>query len=322
MTSRVTSRVASPLAALVAVLSGCTSTPDATPAHADAGVLTAAETSPAQPSIAPTQRGYVAVVAARETTDLAALLSSQLTQVLVQLGDVVEDGQLLAKLDDRSIREELAAAVAAKRAAQAGLEQARVAVAEAARTLETERAMMSQGTTSRSDFEAAEFAHEKARAAERQAEADLSTQDARVAGLRTRLSQTRIVAPYAGTVSVRYLDPGTFVSSGTPVVRLIASGQLLVRFAVPSRDAKHIEIDAPMHVDIEPAGVTARALVRHIAPELDPASQMIIVEADLELDDADAPRIKAGQAARVYSPSAPAHQSRPTPGQDEASSLK
>ena len=106
---------------------------------------------------------------------------------------------------------------------------------------------------------------------------------------------------------------------------MIASGQLLVRFAVPSSDAKYIQLDAPMRVDIEPAGVTARALVRHIAPELDPASQMIIVEADLELDDADAPRIKAGQAARVYSPGAPPQQSRPRPtasGQSEDSSLK
>jgi hypothetical protein len=41
------------------------------------------------------------------------------------------------------------------------------------------------------------------------------------------------------------------------------------------------------------------AVVRHVAPELEPASQMIIAEAELTLDDAQRAQIKAGLAARV-----------------------
>jgi hypothetical protein len=52
-------------------------------------------------------------------------------------------------------------------------------------------------------------------------------------------------------------------------------------------------------VDIETASLPVDAVVRHVAPELEPASQMIIAEAELALDEQTRDRIKAGLAARV-----------------------
>lgn len=245
-------------------------------------------------------RGYVAVIAAREATDVATELAGRVAAMHVQLGDQVTAGQLVATLDDRTAREDLAVAVAAQRAAEAVLSSARVEVEETARVLETERALQAQGTTSRADLDRASFAHDKALAVRAQAEAALAEQSARVSQLRARLEHTRLAAPFAGTVSMRYLDPGAIVAPGTPMIRLIASDELWVKFAVPSEDARLVAVGDRVIVEVEPAGIAVGGVVRNVAPELEPASQMIIAEADLALDQAQRSLVKAGQAARVH----------------------
>jgi RND family efflux transporter MFP subunit len=274
-------------------------------ARADAGDLTAPAAD--LPHVR-SRDGYVAVIAARDAADVATELGGLLAAVHVQLGDPVQAGQLIATIDDRIAREDLAVAVAAQRATQAARDSARVEVEETASRLETERALAAQGTTARAELDRATFAHEKARAALQRAEAALAEQSARASQLRARVTSARIEAPYAGTVSVRYLDAGATVAPGTPIIRLIASDELWVKFAVPSEDAADIRPGAPVVVEIESAGVTVDAVVRHVAPELEPASQMIIAEAELARDGQaqGAGIIKAGQAARVRPGARPA----------------
>jgi RND family efflux transporter MFP subunit len=286
----------------MALLAGCGDR-DAGPARAgqrDAGDLTAGE--PDVPDLVHRRShgGYVAVIAARGAADVATEVGGQIAAVNVELGDRVPAGQLIATIDDRIAREDLAVAVAAQRAAQAARDSARVEVEETASRLETERSLAAQGTTARADLERAVFAHEKARAAAQRAEAALAEQMARVTQLRARVTSARVEAPYAGTVSMRYLDPGATVAPGTPIIRLIASDELWVKFAVPSEDAAYISAGTPVVVEIESASIRVDAMVRHVAPELEPASQMIIAEAELALDEQTRDRVKAGLAARVH----------------------
>jgi RND family efflux transporter MFP subunit len=266
-------------------------------AERDAGGLTAA--APDLPHVG-SRGGYVAVIAARDAADVAAEVGGAIAAVHVNLGEHVQPGQLIATIDDRISREELAVAVAAQRAAEAARDSARVEVEETQSHLDLERALAAQGTTAKADVDRAAFAHEKAKAAYQRAEAALAEQAARVSQLRARVASTRIAAPYAGTVSMRYLDPGATVAPGAAIIRLIASDELWVKFAVPSEDAHLIRADVPVTVEIESSAVVVNAVVRHVAPELEPASQMVIAEAELTLDDAQRAQIKAGQAARVH----------------------
>jgi RND family efflux transporter MFP subunit len=284
-----------------ALLAGCGDR-DAGPARAgrrDAGALAAAAADEPDFLHRRSPGGYVAVIAARGAADVATEVGGQIASVNVELGDRVPAGQLIATIDDRIAREDLAVAVAAQRASQAARDSARVEVEETASRLETERSLAAQGTSARADLDRAVFAHEKARAAAQRAEAALSEQIARVTQLRARVTSARVEAPYAGTVSMRYLDPGATVAPGTPIIRLIASDELWVKFAVPSEDAASIRAGVPVIVDIETASLPVDAVVRHVAPELEPASQMIIAEAELALDEQTRDRIKAGLAARV-----------------------
>src|SRR5690606_6798603 len=103
----------------------------------------------------------------------------------------------------------------------------------------------------------------------------------RVQQLERALEETVITAPFAGTVSIRYADPGALVTRGAPVVRLIASDELWVRFAVPAEEAERYRVGDPVSVVLEPDDQQAEAVVRRIAPDLDPVTQMVLAEAEL-----------------------------------------
>ena len=86
------------------------------------------------------------------------------------------------------------------------------------------------------------------------------------------------------------------VTSGTRVVRLISSGALLVRFAVPPEEIATLAVGSRVRVEVEVLRRAFEAEVRQRAPEIDPPSQMIFVEAHLEAPEVAIP---SGAVARV-----------------------
>ena len=79
-------------------------------------------------------------------------------------------------------------------------------------------------------------------------------QAARVRQLETSLSRNEIRAPFDGRVAERFADAGAVVGPGTPVVRLISAGDLLVRAAVPPEEARRLKAGDPVTVDRPHAG--------------------------------------------------------------------
>lgn len=243
--------------------------------------------------------GFVGVITAQDESDVSSKLQGELATVDVRLGDSVEAGDLIATIDDRNIREELAIADAAARSARARISQARVEVEEARQQLAIEQRAFAQGSSSKKQVVEAEFRLKKAVASSDRTEADLGEQRARVSQLRRRLDDAKITAPFAGTVSLRHLDPGAIVQPGQPIVRLITSHELWAKFAVPGDAAPGLSVGQTVDVDIESLGVTVEGTIRQIAPELEPSSQMIIVEAELQIPAELDGRVQSGLVARV-----------------------
>lgn len=270
--------------------------PVARSAPADAGAKSAARSDAGARK---RRVGYVAVIEARGSSDVAAQVPGELADVRVRVGDRVKKGDRIAVVDDSTIREELRVADAAVRSAQARIVQARVEVEEAKQQLAIEQRAFAQGTTSKKAVVEAEFRLKKATANRDSLTASLGEQRARASQLRRRLQDAVIVARFEGTVSDRYLDPGATVQPGTPIVRIITSDELIVRFAVPDDEAALLEVGQVVDVVIETLGVTISATIRHIRPELDPAAQMIIAEAEPHIPDELRGRVRAGLRARV-----------------------
>lgn len=246
----------------------------------------------------PQQPGYLGVVVARESVDVAAEVAGRVESVVVRPGDRVERGDLVARLDRRELAQGLVMAEASLSAVEAEVERSRVELQEA-RTRYERRAKIPD-TFSREELAAAELEMQTAEAAHQAAVARANEQKARVGQLRDGLQRTDVRAPFGGTVALRYLDPGATAAAGSPLVRLITSDELLVRFAVPPEEAAALGEGAAVDIALETTGGTVPGQVVQVSPEIDSASQMVFMEARLASQQAGGSPVRSGLVARVH----------------------
>lgn len=249
----------------------------------------------AQPA---SSKGFLGVVVTRDTVNVAAETQGRVESVAVQVGDRVRPGDLLARLDTRDMAQDLGMSRSSLRAAQAEVSRIESQVQEAATRYERRKNV--EDLFSREELEAARMEHETALATLEAAKARVSEQETQVEQLQTRLQRAEIRAPFGGTVALRYLDPGATVLAGTPVVRLLSTEELVVRFAVPPDDVEALHLGDAVEVALGDAGIRASATIRHIAPEIDGPSQMVFVEAQLEASDELTASLRSGLVARVF----------------------
>ncbi len=214
-------------------------------------------------------KGYIGVLTPKSQAEVVAPFATTVKELIAPLGEHVEAGAKLAILDDSPIRELLAKSEADLKGAQAS----QAAAASAARTA---RKAYSVGVASKANATAAVYAL---------TEASARVQSAKAAheATKAKLSKTTLVAPIAGKVAIQFAKVGAQVAEGQPVVRVISSDELFVRFAIPTDQADKVTVGSELDIRIDRQGqeVTARGVVTTIAPELDPIAQMIFAEAEL-----------------------------------------
>ena len=190
----------------------------------------------------------------------------RLTQVLVNVGDSVKAGQLLATFSLESVQAEVAQARASLLEAQAGAADA-TANAERARTLQSSGALSAQQINQYLTLE------KTAKARAEAAQAVLGAQQ-----LRGR--QTQVLAPDSGVISARAATVGAVVGAGTELFRLIRKGRLEWRAEVTSAELGRITSGTT--VTVRPAsGGELQGRVRMIAPTVDPLTRSALVYVDL-----------------------------------------
>ena len=207
----------------------------------------------------------------------------KLTQVMVNVGDVVRAGQVLATFSTDSTQADVAQARANLVDAQASALDA-AANAERARTLQTSGALSAQQINQYLTLE------KTARAKVEAAQAVLGAQQ-----LKGR--QTRVLAPDSGVISARNATVGAVVGSGTELFRMIRKGRLEWRAEVTSAELGRIKEGMP--VTLRPAsGGELMGSVRMIAPSVDPLTRSALVYVDLPAPVSKDSPAKAGMFAR------------------------
>jgi len=153
------------------------------------------------------ERTYLGMVRSQGRASLAAGADGQVLEVTVREGDRVEAGAVLLRVDSDLARADLTAAQATARRTAAEREQAerdaeRFAAAgpRAVSTTEIERAATTADTL----------------------DAQGTAARAAVSRARETLSRHRVVAPFAGVIAARMVDPGDWVTAGTVVLELVA----------------------------------------------------------------------------------------------------
>ena len=177
---------------------------------------------------------------------------------LVDLGDAVKAGQLLAEIDTPTLDQELLAA------------QARVAQAEAQRALahsnnERSQAMVAEGIVSQQRADADATALQAA-------VADLGVAQASLRALRAQTGYQKVTAPFAGRITQRRAEIGQLVDGSAPLFTLADTRQLRVTVQVPQSHMRGVASALPAQVSLrEYPGETFAGTVSRTAGALDTA---------------------------------------------------
>lgn len=238
---------------------------------------------------------FVGVAIAHEAVNLGAGVPGTLVAARARLGQLVEAGELLAMVEVPTLPAEIEAAEASVRASEAECSEQRLVLAYARRQLANERTLTAAGSRALSEREQAEFTMARAEATERRAVAQLAERRAELHRLQRQKEAGRVLAPFRGTVAGWFHPEGAVLDSGARTVRLVATDRLWVRFAVPVNMLARAQPGEAIEVTPVPAAPTLHGVIRHVAPELDLASQLMLVEAELT----DEIGLVAGQACRV-----------------------
>ena len=250
-----------------------------------------------EPAAQTSDLGFLGVVVSRTSVDFAAKFDSHLESVDVRPGDRVERGARLAMLDVRSAQQDLLMAEAALRTAEAEQQQTSLDVAEA--RARVDRLTRLTDLVSREQTATGHYQADLAETRLSRALAQVAERQARVDQLRETIRDADIRASFNGVVAARYLDPGSTVARGTPIVRVINPGALWLRFAVPESRAKEVGVGRRVTAQLQSPPRTVTAVVDRVTPEIDNALQMLVVEAAITGNATALTTISAGAAARV-----------------------
>ncbi|MFS8037499.1 efflux RND transporter periplasmic adaptor subunit [Xanthobacter sp. AM11] len=218
-------------------------------------------------------------------------IGGRVIERLVNVGDRVKPGQVLARLDPQDEQNALRSAQAAVSAANANLSQTR-------NQYERQRQLLARGFTPRAQYEQAEQAFLNARAQVEDAEARL-----RIA--QDRLGFTELKADSAGVVTERRAEPGEVVQAGQAIVQVARQDGRDGVFEVPAQLLAGLPGDPEIQVSLasDPA-VVATGRVREIAPQADPVTRTFRVRVGL-IDPPEALRLGTTVTGRVVVDSGP-----------------
>ena len=251
------------LAGAALILAACHKKPEAA----------ATEIRPVRTVIAaPSESAETVVLTGHIASDNEASLGFRITgrviERLVNVGDHVETGENLAKLDPQDELNALRSAQAALAAAQARLTEARDAFGR-------QRQLLAQGHTPRAVFDTAQKELQTA-------QAGLDDANARLSNQALRVSWTILQADAPGIVSAIGAEPGEVVQPGQMIVRMARENGRDAVFDVPGRLLR----EAPRSPDItvrltDDPSILALGRVREIATQADPATRTFQVKIGL-----------------------------------------
>jgi membrane fusion protein (multidrug efflux system) len=272
---------------LALALAGCSS------ATGDAPV---ADTKPAPAVLVETARptrgevtrriDVVATLDPWEEAIVYAKTSGYLKSIAVDRGDRVRTDALLAVLDIPEVDDEYRRIAAEEQRDQAEFQKARADVQLQELTLRRLRAVQAEepGATTPQAIDEASGKLDAMRAAVAAAEARLAATGAERARLTSLLAYGRILAPFDGVVTERFVDPGALVTAGTQsrptsIVKIVNASRLRAMVDVPERDVATLSVgrSARLRVDAYPDR-TFVAQVSRFSRALDPKTRTMRTE--------------------------------------------
>ncbi|MEM8503982.1 MAG: efflux RND transporter periplasmic adaptor subunit [Cyanobacteria bacterium P01_D01_bin.1] len=287
---------------------------------------TAVQTALAQTGTVDGLLTYTGTTRPRQQVALRSQVSGEITSLLVDVGDVIARGDLLAQLDGdlqtaslNQARAELSARRAQTAQAQVSIQDAEADVVQARATFDQAsldasrlRQLADEGAISQQTAEAAALAETNAQQALASAQAQLAAQRQAVASAadqaeaqqailtqrQRQLSYADLRSPLSGVVLSRQVDVGDVVQPGTTVLELGDLSSLEVTVQISELDIASLSVGqlARVELDAFPGEGSISGSIEQISPVADPTSRLIPVQVSIPNLNG---RLGSGLLARV-----------------------
>jgi len=247
---------------------------------------------------------------AKQEAELSAKVPGRLQSIAVDLGSEVRAGEIVAEVEPRDYELQLRQAEAALAQARAALglpshgaddeveleqttwvREARAVFEQARSNRDRAERLREEGILSTSEHDAAEAnyqvalnRYEAALEAARQRRAAVAGRRIELEIARQQLDDARIAAPFDGRVQRRHANPGQYLKTGDPLLRLVQVNPLRLQMEVPEREAPQLSMGQEVRFQATGLERSYSARVSRISPALDRTSRVLLVEADVEND--------------------------------------
>lgn len=212
----------------------------------------------------------VGTVRPRKEAQVTAKVTGRLLEMKAVPGMKVKAGDLLAKLDVGEL--------------DAALTRAEAALEQATRDVNRFRSLRDSGAVAVADLEQAE-------ARERMAAATVSE-------TKTMVQNASVTAPFDGTVTRKYLEPGDLASPERAIFAMEDSSLLQLEIHVAEAMAGALSLGSKFRVEVGGAGAEFEGVVSELSPSADVGSRTFLVKLDLPSHES----LRAGQFGRAFLP--------------------
>ena len=207
---------------------------------------------------------------------------------LVDIGDKVKEGQLLAEIDAPELDAQLAQARAQLASARASVKQATATRDYSKSSSARFETLADQKLVSKAQVEQTQAQAATDEATVSAAESNVTAQEANVRRLLELQAYSKVTAPFAGTITARSIDRGTLVGEGgaTPMFTLVATDPIRIFVDVPQSVAPSIQVGTEAQVTVrEYAGRKFTGKVTRAAGALDP--EMHVMSTEIQVPNTD-----------------------------------
>jgi RND family efflux transporter MFP subunit len=301
------------LLAVVAAAAGCTGQPTASasaaaaPEKPAAAAPRAVKVFQAVEQRVPRTVASTGALAADDTVVLGVKVPGRLVEQAVDLGTRVRRGQVVARIDatDYKLRVEQAEAALQQARARLGLSltgtdeqvdpektsivrQARAVLDEARLSRERSRKLLEQSLIARAQDDAAEAnlgvaegRYHDAIEEVRNRQATLTQRRSELDLARQQLTDTVLVSPFDGAVSVKQAAVGEYLAAGAPVATLVRTHPLRLRLPVPEREAVGVRVGQNVRLTVEGDATVYQGKVVRLSPIVQEQNRTLLVEAEV-----------------------------------------
>ena len=258
---------------------------------------------------------------ADETVTVSSEVSGRVSRVLVDFGQSVKQGAVIAQLDpvELNLQLERSRASLAQALARLGLDpkqedatpestpttrQAKAQMEDARTKFENAQRLVKSGDVSQERFVEVEKGYRARQAGYEATLDDVRTQLAMIRSLRAdvklaekRVRDATVIAPFDGAVKEKSVSVGQYIKENVPIVTLVKTWPLRLRVEIPESGIPQIKIGSDLAFTTETVpGVEFHATVRELNPALDNRSRTLSAEARMTSAD---PRLKPGAFVQV-----------------------